>query len=135
MFFEYSLTIPANTPATAPVETEAVLAPGTVSEVAIQFPRGCVGLAHVQIWRSEHQVWPVNLDGNIAGENAIIDWDEDYDLDDDPFTFTLRGWNLDDSYAHTITFRFALLPLDTGQATRGAGGLLRRVARALGVGG
>ncbi len=134
MFWEYTLTVPANTPASAPVESDVSLSPGVVARVDVQFPRGCVGLVHVQIWRSEHQVWPVNIDGNIASEGQTVSWAEDYDLEDDPTVLTLRGWNLDDSYAHTITFRFALLPLGTGQAQRGAGGLLGRIAAALGIG-
>ena len=131
MLFEYALTIPANTAATAPAETEAPLAPGTVARVDIQFPRGCVGLVHVQVWREEHQVWPVNLDGNISAEGLVVSWPEDYDLDDDPLAFTLRGWNLDDSFPHTITFRFALLPLGAKEAASRSRGLLERVGQAL----
>ena len=131
LFFEYDLTIPANTAASAPAESDVPLSPGTVARVDIQFPRGCVGLVHVQVWRAEHQVWPVNVDGDISSEGQTVSWPEDYDLDDDPLGFTLRGWNLDDSFPHTITFRFALLPLETGRAARGQGGLLQRLARAV----
>jgi len=131
MLFEYALTIPANTPATAPAERDAPLAPGTVARVDVQFPRGCVGLVHVSVWREEHQVWPVNLDGDMSGEGLVVSWPEDYDLDDDPLAFTLRGWNEDDSYPHTITFRFALLPLGAKQEARESVGLLRRVGQAL----
>lgn len=90
-----------------------------------------MGLAHVQIWRSEHQVWPANLDGNIAGENAVIGWPEDYDLDDEPYDLTLRGWNDDDSFSHTITVRFALLSLERKAEARESAGLLRRIGQAI----
>lgn len=126
MFFEYRLPIPASTPAASPVPLDAPLCAGTVSRVDIQFPSGCAGLAHVSVWRSGHQVWPVNLDGDIAGEDAIISWPESYDLDDEPFGFILRGWNADDTYQHTITFRFTLLSLEEAQSARGLAGMLRR---------
>ena len=131
MLYEYSLTIPANTPESAPETMRAPLAPGTVARVDVQFPRGCVGLVHVQIWRSEHQVWPGNPDGNIAAEGLIVSWPEDYVLDDDPFTLSLRGWNDDDSYSHTITFRFGLLSLSTREEARESVGLLRRIGEAI----
>lgn len=134
MLFEYPLTIPANTAEAAPTEDLVALAPGTISRVEVQFPRGCVGLVHVQVWRSEHQVWPTNVDGSIAGENTNIIWPEAYDLDDEPYDLTLRGWSDDDSFPHKITFRFAVLPLSLNEAAREHGGLLRRIADFLGLG-
>lgn len=134
MFYEFAVAIPANTPATAPVEEDVHLSPGTVVRVDFQFPRGCVGLVHVQVWKGEHQVWPVNTDGNISSEGQTVTFPEDYDVDEDPFTLTLRGWNLDDTFPHTITFRFAVLPLESGRSGRAAGGLVGRIAAALGIG-
>lgn len=131
MLFEYALTIPANTAQADAVELEAPLAPGIVSRVDIQFPRGCVGLVHVQVLKSEHQVWPVNLDGDISAEGLVVSWPEDYELDDDPLAFTLRGWNEDDTFPHTITFRFALLDLAHREASREGMGILRALRRAL----
>lgn len=111
MFFEYDLTIPANTAATAPTELLVPLSAGRLAAVAVQFPRGCVGLVYTVAHRSEHQLWPTNPDGSIRGEGATISWAEDLVLEDDPYILRLRGWNLDDSYAHTLTWRFNVLPL------------------------
>ena len=90
-----------------------------------------MGLVHVQVWRSEHQVWPTNVDGSIAGENANVAWLEDVDLADEPYALTLRGWNDDDSFPHTVTFRFALLPLSVKAEIRASAGLLRRIGKAI----
>ena len=111
MFYEFTLTIPANTPATAPVESEVVLDHGRIVAVEVQFPRGCVGLVHVTINRELHQLWPSNPDGNIAGEDARISWSEDHPFLEVPYTLQLWGWNLDDTFPHTITFRLNLLPI------------------------
>jgi len=131
VLYEYPLTIPANTPATSPAPLDAPLAPGAGGRVDVQFPRGCVGLAHVQIWRREHQVWPGNLDGDISAEGMVVSWPEDQDLDDEPFTVQLRGWNEDDTFPHKITFRFALLPLGRKVEAHEAAGLLTRIGAAL----
>ena len=133
MFYEFVLAVPANTAKAAPAELEVPLDAGAVVGVSVQFPRGCRGEVQVAIFRSNHQVWPGDPDTYISGDDAIVPWVEDYDLDDVPYSFLLRGWSPTTRFAHNITFRFNLLPLDTARAQRGAGGLLARVARMLGV--
>jgi hypothetical protein len=131
MLFEYPLTVPADTKAADPVTLDAPLCAGTVTRVDVQFPAGCVAMVGVSIWRNDHQVWPVNLDESIAGEDAIISWAESYDLDDEPFAFTLKGSSPGTTYPHVITFRFALLSLEEVQSARGLTGLIRRLADAI----
>lgn len=131
MLFEYPLTVPADTEAAAPVTLEALLCAGTVTRVDVQFPAGCSALVHASIWRHDHQVWPVNLDESIAGEDAIVSWPESYDLDDEPFAFTLKGSSPGTIWPHTVTFRFALLSLEEVQSARGLSGLIRRLANLL----
>jgi len=129
MFFEYPLLVTAGKAKADPATLECLLAAGAVTHVDVQFPAGCCGLVHASIWRRDHQVWPVNLDNDISGNDAIVSWAESYDLDEEPFAFTVRAWNLDDTYNHTITFRFALLTLEEMQGARQAPGLLRRLAQ------
>lgn len=131
MFFEYALAVPANTPEADPEELTVSLAPGTVSRVGVDFAPGCRGLVHVSIWQSEHQVWPVNLDGDIAADGLVVEWPEDYDLEDEPYEFTLKGWSPDTSFPHTIIFRFAILPLTVKEEARESAGVLRRIGQAI----
>ena len=131
MLFEFPLTVPADTAEASPEPLECPLAAGTVTRVAVQFPAGCAGMVYVSIWRGEHQVWPVNLDDAIAGDNAVVEWPESYDLDDEPFALEVRGWSPGTTYDHKITFRFALLSLEEAQSARGLPGLLRRLGALL----
>ena len=131
MFYEFGLTVTANTLKASPVELEVPLNAGTITAIGVQFPAGCSGLVFVTISRSGHQIWPGDPDEAIAGEDAIVSWAEDYDLDDPPFSLLLRGWSPGTTYDHKITFRFSLLSLETAQGQRGLGGLLSRMARVL----
>jgi hypothetical protein len=131
MLFEFELTVTADTKKATPVTLDAALAAGTVSRVDVQFPAGCSSMVHVSIWRSDHQVWPVNLDGDIAGEDVVISWSESYDLDDEPFAFEVRAWSPDTAYDHVVTLRFTLLSLEEAQSARGLTGLLRGIANLL----
>lgn len=133
MLYEFSLAIPANTPATAPVSVDAPLAPGRVAQVGILFPTGCAGLVHARIFRSNHQVWPSNPDGHIIGNGQEVTWPEDYDLDDAPFGFVCHGFNRDDTYPHVLTFRFAVIDADKAKATQEAASFLGRLRQLIGV--
>lgn len=108
MFLSFDLAVPANTPASSPLEVEALVPPGIVQQVDVQFPSGCVGLVHTLCRRENHQVWPTNPDSNFHSNGQTLTWQDDYELDDAPFLFRLVAWNLDDTFAHTISWRFAL---------------------------
>ena len=108
MFFEFSLTIPANTPAAAPVSLDIELALGEVTWWEIQFPAGCNGLVHVYVTDETHPVIPTNTDGDVAGSGANISPFDAISLETEPATLRLFGWNTDDTFPHTITFRFSV---------------------------
>lgn len=108
MLYSFDLAIPDNTPEASPLELDVVLVPGTIVRVEVQFPRGCVGLVHTQAFFLSHQVWPANEGGSLAGDGALIAWEEDYELPGEPFGLRLVGWNDDDTFDHRITWRFAL---------------------------
>ncbi len=131
MLYEFDVTSPANTPATAPTEVTAQLNKGAVTQVGVQIPSGCMGLARAQIWRGASQIWPSSPEEYFKGDGDVITWPEDYLLADEPLFFTLRVWNLDDTYDHTITFRFAHLDLESAEEVRGLPALLRRVGQML----
>jgi len=133
-FYEFDVTSPANTPQTAPTEVKAPLIKGVITHVHVQIPAGVQGLTGAQIWRANSQLWPTNPPGYIKGDNAIIIWEEDYELEDEPLTLRLLVWNRDDFFPHTITFRFALTPLARAQEIRAGPGLLKRMGKSLGIG-
>lgn len=108
MLYSFDVAIPANTAKTAAVEQECKVSPGTVVRLMVVFPPGCAKLAHVKILAGGHQVWPGNPDGDLAGDSEIIDVPEDYLIERGRFYFTVRAWNDDDTYQHTVVVRFAI---------------------------
>jgi hypothetical protein len=116
MFFDVALTIPANTPALVPLIQEVTLPPGVIQQVDVQFPLGCVGLVHTLCRRGSHQVWPTNDSGNFSSNGQTITWAEDYELNDAPFVLRLFGWNTDDTFPHTVSWRFSMRQLATPAA-------------------
>lgn len=82
---------------------------GVITFVEVQFPRGCAGLVHASVRLGLHQLWPTNQDGAITGDDARVSWDEQYPITAAPFTLRLVATNADDTFPHTVTFRFAEL--------------------------
>lgn len=109
MIYEYDLTVPANTPKNAQVSQDCKLAYGVIHYLGVQFPTGCVGLVHVHINDAIHQVFPTNPDGTFKGDGVVIEGRVLEKLYNPPFILTLWGWNLDDTYDHTVTVRFWII--------------------------
>ncbi len=108
MFYEFSLTIPADTPESEPVSVDAALVAGTIEHVEVQFWAGHRGNVHVRILEQEHQVWPTNVGDWLTSEAYTISFDEHYVLVDRPYTLLIEGWNEDTDYDHQIIVRFSV---------------------------
>lgn len=108
MFFEYNVTYP---PLIFPEEEQIDvlrLTRGIVKRVEVVFPRGCAGLVGVRIFRGPVQVIPLNAPAWLDTDGETISINTEIDLSVNPYELEVRGYNLDDTYSHTIRFRFEL---------------------------
>lgn len=108
MLYIHRLTIPANTAESAKERLDFSLPNGTLSKVAIAFPPGPKGLAHVQVFHNEHQLFPANVEGSYRWDDYTIIWEGEYLLEEAWNQLSIRGWNLDDTYEHEATGRFTV---------------------------
>jgi len=129
VFYSFDLPIPANTLKAAPAELEVNLTWGVITEVEIRFPPWCCGLARVKILEHRHQLWPTNLDEWFYGNDEAITWDEYHELFEMPATFTLLGYNDDDTFPHTPIIRFEILHPLAAMAKHGAAPAMPAVRR------
>lgn len=123
MIYELRLTVPKNTTKAAPVEGTLKVHPGVATRVRVLWPRRTAQLGHAQILYHGVNIWPPYDDQNITGDGAPVEWNEEYEIRDPPYEFTIRAWNDDDTYAHTLTIGIVVLPIET---TAG-GGVLKRL--------
>jgi len=112
MYYDFSFTIPANTTKASPHTEKVKLTHGIIHRVEVGFPPGCAGLAHCVIREGLHQHWPTNPDGSLNDDSYTISFNEFLELTRRPYTLTLAGWNLDDTYDHTLEIRIGVLPID-----------------------
>ena len=110
MFYDFSFTIPANTPKDSPAELECKLTHGIIHKVEVAFPSGCAGLAHCVIREGLHQHWPTNPDGSFNADGYTIAFNELLEFTRKPYILTLVGWSFDDTFPHTLEVRVGILP-------------------------
>lgn len=106
MFYNFHLTIPANTPILTPVNKEVKISVGNLKLITVQFPSGCSGLVYVNISHYNLQLIPFNYPEYIHSDNEIINIEIDYDIVQGSNQLILAGYNLDTMFEHTIQFRF-----------------------------
>lgn len=133
MFYDVSFTIPSNTTKASPLEQDVKLTHGIIHRLEIGFPRGCAGLVHLQIKEGLHQRWPTNPQGSFNTDGYTIAFNEDQEFFVEPYILTLVGWNLDDTYDHTLEVRIGIsrprIPISEGPVTLA----VRRITGRLGL--
>lgn len=103
MLFNMDITVPAQTLATAPYTVDLDLAPGNIQKFRVEFPFGCAELVGIQLYRSNHQIWPITPGEFVSWEAGGVETEENLELSDLPFGVQARCVNYDILYDHTIS--------------------------------
>ncbi len=133
MIFKAEILTPANTPESAPVITRVSVYPGVTRRVFVGFPRGCVALAHLQVWHWGWQVWPWTPQTSFAWDDYMYTFEDRYPITEEPLELVVKTWNDDDTFPHTLSFAVTLEPapvegeLDTLRETLQMLGLVRGI--------
>ncbi len=125
--YQTDLTIPPNTSETSPEEIGLTLNAGTLKRILAAFPVGCLKRARATIYLLGVQIEPWNPEGYLAWDGYVFEIPCDHKIPVGGTRVTMKGWNLDTTYPHTIYFTFDVIqePIETTES------LLKRVLRAL----
>jgi len=108
MDYSYAVKTTANTAKKDAVETQLKLTAGTIKQVWMVHPEGCHGLAYAAIFLGGHQLYPHNPDEAYHGNDVPMIFEDNFELES-PAILTLKTWNLDDTYDHTLYLRITVL--------------------------
>jgi hypothetical protein len=133
MLYTLALEITHGTTAATKVEELLKLTDGVITRVEVEFPAGCAGLAHSYARRGLHQVFPTNPDGDLCSDNHTISWNEYEDMAVDPRNLVIGGWNTDDTYDHTITWRVELTDREVAERLKVQQSMITRILQMLGI--
>lgn len=100
--FVYYMTVPKNTAIASPLTYDIVLPKGRITRVWSEFPKGCSGLAGLQLYRGPEQIFPLPKNIWLKSDNAVIPLAFSHLIITEPFNVTMRCYNLDDTYQHVI---------------------------------
>lgn len=104
MFFQAEIEVPPLTLPSAPLITRLSVYPGITTQEWVGFPRGCYGLAHMQIWHWEWQLWPWTPQTSYHWNDYMFTFYDRYPITEEPLELVIKTWNDDDTYPHTLTF-------------------------------
>ena len=109
MLYVASVTTPANTPSSAPLSSTLYVTTGLVVDVEFYLPPGSSGLLYVQLLDSTYQMYPTTLGEALRGDSMTLKYPEMYMKSDPPYLFTVKTWNLDDTYDHWVQVRVSMV--------------------------
>lgn len=100
-FFHY-LAIPKNTAIASYTSYVLPLPISQTHRLWIEFPKGCAGLVGFQLWRGIEQIFPLPAGVWLKSDGFTLNFAFSHWIDKEPYNVELRGYNLDDTYQHTL---------------------------------
>lgn len=110
MQYVTQVTVSANTLKVNAATTDLKITNGVIHRIAMTFPAGCVGLVGVQLFDGGHPIAPSTAGQWFTGNNRTVEFPEFYEIVGAPRIITTKVYNLDDTYAHTVTVELYVLP-------------------------
>lgn len=108
MIYTKSIATPANTAKATPLVTRMRVTRGVVYQVDVMFPPGPSGLVGVRIFHEAEQVWPTDADEFFYGDNTLVTFQESRLFTIDPLQFSVKTFNLDTAFEHTVQVRIGI---------------------------
>ena len=134
MFYDFAVTVLANTLESAPKEETLKLTAGVIQKVSILFPPGPHGMVKLKLMEGGHQFLPTNPEGYFATDDEVLNIDEFYELKSEPYSLKAVAYSPDTTYPHTISVRIGILRPEEVEKGSGLMVALRKFLKMVGVG-
>lgn len=108
--YSLDITTDANTAEASKKLTQMKVNDGVIHKIDIVFPPGCAGLVKMQMLDGGHQFVSSTEGQYLSGDSETINIPEFYEIEGGTRNITIKTWNLDDTYPHTIQVRIYILP-------------------------
>jgi len=103
MIYVCELTIPANTPKETPLRQTYPITAGLITQIAVHWPWGPGNLCGVQLRHVSFQFWPLSPTRWFNSTTRDLVFSESHLVTEDDPRLDLDGYNLDDTFPHTVT--------------------------------
>ena len=102
MLYSKEIIIPANTTKDNPFSANLPVVNGIVKRVWVRWRWGSANLCGCKILRGAFQLWPTALGQWFPSTTFDTTFEERYTVDAEPMHFMVMGYNLDDTFPHTL---------------------------------
>lgn len=109
MIYQTTISTPITLYVDTPLRTVLKVAKGLVYKIEVDFPPGPQGLLKVRIFDGGHQMWPSSPDEYFQTDGYCISFEDTFLKLAEPYQFDILTWNIDETYAHTVTVRIGLV--------------------------
>ncbi len=103
MLYVCELTLPPAALEAAPVSAWYPICAGTVTRVRVHWPWGAGNLAGARVYQAGIQRWPTTPTRWFGSTCRDLEFAEAYEVSADDPRVLVAGYNLDDTFAHTVT--------------------------------
>lgn len=108
MIYTASITTSKGGSEAGAVTTILKVTSGLVWLLEVDFPPGCCGLAHIQIFDGLYQVFPASSGESFHGDNFTLHLEDLYFKEAEPFELRIRTWNVDTVWDHALQVRVGM---------------------------
>ena len=108
MIYAASISTDKGTTEANAVRTVLKVTAGLIWRIEVEFPPGCCGLAHCQIFDGKYQMFPASPEETFHSDGVLIGLDDLYLKTSGPFEFIIKTWNLDETWPHEIQVRVCM---------------------------
>ena len=110
MLYTKEITFTSGGTVTNQTSSNIKAARGIIHKIEIVFPSGSAGLVKIAIFLGASPMIPSTAGMTISGNAEIVQIPEFIQLRKDFNIITIKGFNEDDTFDHTIFFRIYVLP-------------------------
>ena len=108
MVYAVTITTDKETSESGATVTTLRVTSGLLWLLEVDFPPGCCGLAHFQMFDGSYQVFPATPGESFHGDNITLHLEDLYFKQAAPYEFQIRTWNTDIIWDHTLQVRVGI---------------------------
>ncbi len=108
MLYSFTVTVPAETPRSEPIEQKVALTAGVVDQLMVHFPAGCAGLVGLRVLRGSFQIWPLVTDEWFVSDDHTIIFPDNLPLTPGTDVLSIEAYNEDTVNDHALTVSFSV---------------------------
>ena len=133
MFYDFPITVPADTQEGDPVIEEMKLAAGVINWIEIRYKYGPSFMVYVRLLQGGHQLWPTNPESAFRDDGRAIAFAENFPLTPDNNILKAVCYSPGTVYDHEIIVRLGILPEEVVTPLSGVVGALQKFLALVGI--